>query len=65
VRLTASLAGMEEVAGGVQELIDCLVEIDGRTKPACAAQDKASSSSLLHLFVAGSRSDGQEKVQPS
>ena len=37
VRLTASLAGMEEVAGGVQELIDCLVEIDGGTKPACAA----------------------------
>jgi hypothetical protein len=29
---------MEEVAGGVQELIDCLVEIDGGTKPACAAQ---------------------------
>ena len=38
VRLTASLVGVEEVAGGVQELIDCLVEIDGGTKPACAAQ---------------------------
>jgi len=38
VRLNASLAGVEEVAGGVQVLIDCLVEIDGGTKPACAAQ---------------------------
>ena len=38
VRLKASLAGVEEVAGGVQVLIDCLVEIDGGTKPACAAQ---------------------------
>ena len=38
VRLKASLAGVEEVAGGVQVLIDCLVEIDGGTKPACADQ---------------------------
>jgi acyl dehydratase len=38
VRLKASLAGVEEVAGGVQVLIDCLVELDGVAKPACAAQ---------------------------
>ena len=35
------------------------------TSPPAMIQDKASSSSLLHLFVAGSRSDGQEKVQPN
>jgi acyl dehydratase len=38
IRLRAAVAGAEEVAGGVQVSVDCTVEIEGATKPACVAQ---------------------------
>jgi acyl dehydratase len=38
IRLRVALAGAEPVAGGVQVSLDCTVEIEGGSKPACAAQ---------------------------
>jgi acyl dehydratase len=38
IRLSATLADVEDVAGGVQVIVDCVVEVDGSTKPACVAQ---------------------------
>ena len=39
VRVTATLAGAEEVAGGgVQATIDAVMELEGATKPVCIAQ---------------------------
>lgn len=38
VRTSATLAGVEQVAGGAQLTIDAVVEIDGGAKPACVAQ---------------------------
>jgi acyl dehydratase len=39
VRVTASLADAEEVAGGgVQATIDAVMELEGATKPVCIAQ---------------------------
>jgi acyl dehydratase len=39
VRLTASLAGAEDVGrGGIQATIDSTMELDGSPKPACIAQ---------------------------
>ena len=38
IRLRATLAAADPVPGGVQVSVDCLVEIEGGSKPACAAQ---------------------------
>ena len=38
IRLRATLAAADPVPGGVQVSADCLVEIEGGSKPACAAQ---------------------------
>jgi acyl dehydratase len=39
VRLTASLAGAEEIkGGGVQATVDAVMELEGSGKPVCAAQ---------------------------
>src|ERR1700674_5683853 len=38
VRLGATLAGLEDIAGGVQVTMDMVYEIDGSAKPACVAQ---------------------------
>ena len=38
VRLGASLAGLEEIAGGVQCTMDLTFEIEGQDKPACVTQ---------------------------
>lgn len=38
IRLRATLAAVDPVPGGVQVSVDCLVEIGGGSKPACAAQ---------------------------
>ncbi|HET9187158.1 MAG TPA: MaoC family dehydratase [Acidothermaceae bacterium] len=38
VRTSATLAGVEQVAGGAQLTIDAVIEIDGGAKPACVAQ---------------------------
>jgi acyl dehydratase len=39
VRVTASLADAEEVAGGgIQATIDAVMEVEGATKPVCIAQ---------------------------
>ncbi|HQU26468.1 MAG TPA: MaoC family dehydratase [Acidimicrobiales bacterium] len=38
VRAGATLASVEEVAGGVQVALDVTVEVRGQHKPACAAQ---------------------------
>lgn len=38
VRLTATLAAAEPIAGGVQVTIDAVVERDGGDKPVCVAQ---------------------------
>ena len=38
IRLRATLAAADPVPGGVQASVDCLVEIEGGSKPACAAQ---------------------------
>lgn len=38
VRATATLAGVEEVAGGAQGTIDATFEVEGGTKPVCVAQ---------------------------
>ena len=39
VRGAARLGTVEEVAGGVQALIDVTVEIEGQTKPACVVEN--------------------------
>jgi|SRR5580658_8766462 acyl dehydratase len=38
LRLGASLAGVEDVAGGVQVTLDVTLEVKDATKPSCAAQ---------------------------
>ena len=38
IRLRATLAAADQVPGGIQVSVDCLVEIEGGSKPACAAQ---------------------------
>jgi acyl dehydratase len=38
VRLTATLAELEEIAGGVQGVVDVVIETEGGTKPVCVAQ---------------------------
>jgi acyl dehydratase len=38
LRVGATLAGVEEVTGGVQVVIDAIFEIEGQEKPACVAQ---------------------------
>jgi acyl dehydratase len=38
IRLGATLAGAEEVTGGIQILVDVVIELDGGTKPVCVAQ---------------------------
>jgi acyl dehydratase len=38
IRLRGRLAAAEPVAGGIQVEVDCAVEVDGGSKPACAAQ---------------------------
>ncbi|HEY1824567.1 MAG TPA: MaoC family dehydratase [Acidimicrobiales bacterium] len=38
VRAGATLASVEDVAGGVQVALDVVVEIEGAEKPACVAQ---------------------------
>jgi acyl dehydratase len=38
VRLGATIAEVTEIAGGVQLVVDAALEMEGGTKPACAAQ---------------------------
>ena len=38
IRLSATLAAVEDVPGGVQVTVDCVIEADGSDKPACVAQ---------------------------
>jgi acyl dehydratase len=38
VRLRATLAGFEEIAGGAQLTVDAVMESDGTDKPVCVAQ---------------------------
>jgi acyl dehydratase len=38
LRLGATLAGVEDVAGGVQATLDVTLEVKDATKPSCAAQ---------------------------
>ena len=38
VRAGATLASVEDVAGGVQAALDVTVEVRGQEKPACVAQ---------------------------
>jgi acyl dehydratase len=38
IRLSATLAAVEDVPGGVQVTVDCVVDADGSDKPACVAQ---------------------------
>ncbi len=38
IRLRAVLAAADAVPGGIQATVQCTVEIDGGTKPACVAQ---------------------------
>jgi acyl dehydratase len=38
IRATATLAELEEIAGGVQSVIDVVVEVEGGAKPVCVAQ---------------------------
>ena len=38
VRLGATLAGVEEIAGGAQGTMDMVFEVEGKDKPACVAQ---------------------------
>lgn len=38
LRIGAAVAEVEDVAGGVQVVLDLTLEIDGGTKPACVAQ---------------------------
>ena len=38
VRLTATLAAVQEVSGGIQASIDSVMQLEGASKPACIAQ---------------------------
>jgi acyl dehydratase len=38
IRLTATLAEVEEIQGGVQAVVDGVIEVEGGTKPVCVAQ---------------------------
>jgi acyl dehydratase len=38
IRLGATLAGVTEVPGGVEALVDAVVETDAGVKPVCVAQ---------------------------
>jgi acyl dehydratase len=38
VRMGATLAGVEEIAGGAQVTIDMVFEVEGKDKPSCVAQ---------------------------
>jgi acyl dehydratase len=38
IRMTATLAELEEIAGGAQAVVDCVIEVEGGTKPVCVAQ---------------------------
>jgi acyl dehydratase len=38
LRLGASVAGVEDVSGGVQVMLDLTLETEGSTKPSCVAQ---------------------------
>ena len=38
VRLTATLAAVQEVSGGIQASIDAVMQLEGASKPACIAQ---------------------------
>jgi acyl dehydratase len=38
LRLSAAVAGVEEVTGGVQVVLDLTLETEGSTKPSCVAQ---------------------------
>jgi acyl dehydratase len=38
IRMTATLAELEEIAGGAQAAVDCVIEVEGGTKPVCVAQ---------------------------
>ena len=38
LRLGATLAAVTDVPGGVEAVIDAVIELDGSTKPACVAQ---------------------------
>jgi acyl dehydratase len=38
IRMTATLAEFEEITGGAQAVVDCVIEVDGGTKPVCVAQ---------------------------
>ena len=38
IRLKATLAEVEEIAGGVQAVVDGVIEVEGGTKPVCVAQ---------------------------
>ncbi len=38
VRMTATLADATEVTGGVQVVLDCVIEVDGGDRPACVAR---------------------------
>jgi acyl dehydratase len=38
IRMTATLAGLDDVEGGVQLTVDCVIERDGGAKPVCVAQ---------------------------
>ena len=38
IRLTATLAAVEDIAGGVQAVVDAVIEVEGGTKPVCVAQ---------------------------
>ena len=45
LRMGATLAEATEIAGGVQVVLDCTIEIDGAERPACVARVV-----LRHLF---------------
>jgi acyl dehydratase len=38
IRMTATLAELEEIAGGAQAVVDCVIEVEGGAKPVCVAQ---------------------------
>jgi acyl dehydratase len=45
IRLTATLAEVEDISGGVQAVVDSVIEVEGGTKPVCVAQ------SVLRYYV--------------
>ena len=38
VRVGATLAGLEDIAGGAQGTLDLVLEVEGKDKPSCVAQ---------------------------